>query len=268
MSGMHKNYFITLLMGVLLTGCAQGFKSNTGKEYPFQIQTFLIDQPSSTVLISHGSACLTEQSFDWARQINSWGYNAIVIDHCSARGVYRYTGQFPPENLTAIDKAKDYVVVAEWVRTQSWHSGRVGVVGFSRGGAGVLMFANDEMLESTKSVSKAQLELIDIGIAFYPGCTPHNPPRKPHLPVLVHHGTSDSLAVPYYCNYGSLTDPNYKIVLYQDVHHTFDQQGPDIEGSGAAGRWVARRYNREADIKSRELTKEFLDVYLKSGSNS
>jgi dienelactone hydrolase len=261
---MLKNHYAILFLSLILSGCAQNFKSTTGEEYPFQIQTFLKDQPSPTVLISHGSACLVRSSAEWAQQFNSWGYNAISIDHCTPRGVSSYTGEFPPKNLTAVDKAKDYAALAKWVQTQTWHSGGIAVIGFSRGGAGVFMFANEDLLLSTKSLNKDQLKLVSVGIAYYPGCTPNNPPKNPHLPVLVHHGLSDNLSNPTYCNYESLTDPNYQIVLYPNVHHTFDTQGPDILGSNAFGKHVVRRYDRDADIKARMITKQFLDKYINS----
>lgn len=261
---MKKNLFL-LALCFIVAGCSTGFKNSQGEEQPFQIHTFLVNTPAPTVMVSHGSGCLTQNFFAWARELNAWGYNAIVIDHCSARGVNRYTGQFPPKNLAAIDKAKDYAALAEWVKAQDWHKGKIAVVGFSRGGAGVLMFANDSILKNTGELNLAQMKLIDVGVAYYPGCTPHKPPKTPHLPVLIHHGLSDNLAVPTQCNYPDLTDPNYHIVLYEGVYHTFDVVGPDITGTGPTGRpYVARRYNREADLKSRDITRNFLDNHLKN----
>lgn len=251
--------FIFLL--IPLAGCIATFKNHKGESYPLNIRTFLQNNPAPTVLISHGSSCLIPQSFDWAQQVRQWGYNAVVIDHCTARGVTSYLGGVPPKNLSAIDKAKDFGVIAEWVKEQKWHQGNVGVIGFSRGGAGVLMYSNSEILRAS---NENVLKSVDFGIAFYPGCTPYVPPKNPSIPILIHHGMSDNLALPLMCGYPALSDANYTINLYEGAYHTFDVNSTDIVVSRPQGNFVARRYNRDADIKSRESTMKFMEFFAKS----
>jgi dienelactone hydrolase len=259
-----KKIFVALSSVLLLTGFWGGFKNDRGERFDFEIDVRKVKEPSPTVLISHGSSCVLQQYYDWAAQINSWGYNSIIIDHCTVRGVRPYTGGFPPKNLQPEDKAKDYVAIAEWVKLQKWHVGKIAVIGFSRGGAGVTNLINSDYHKFHKTISEEQLKLINVAVAFYPACSPFPPPPNPSIPTLIHHGRSDTLSKPRICGYGRLKNPNYRIVLYEGAHHTFDDPGPDVLGTNISGeQYIARRYSKEADNSSREITKQFLEEFLK-----
>jgi len=222
----------------------------------------IIGNTNSTVLVSHGSGCLVQQSHDWAKQLNEWGYNAVVIDHCTSRGVRRYTQTGgPPVDLQPRDKALDYVLIARWLEKQDWHKGKIAVIGFSMGGAGVLNLIDENFsgnnLESTKKT------YIDAAVAFYPECKNDRPPHSPSIPTLIHHGQSDELALSRRCKYAELQHPNYQIMLYANAHHTFDDKGGDFRSPNMKGESkIIRRYDLEADYKSRASTKEFLGRYL------
>ena len=81
----------------------------------------IVGNTNQTVLVSHGSGCLEQQSHNWAKQLNEWGYNAVVIDHCTTRGIKRYTqsGDGPPLDLQPRDKALDYILIAKWLEEQA-----------------------------------------------------------------------------------------------------------------------------------------------------
>lgn len=257
-----KNILVSTLILLGLTGCATAFKNHRGEAFDFSISTRLVSKPSPTVLISHGSSCLLQQYYDWAHQVNKWGYNAIVIDHCSVRGITSYTGSavIAHTTLRPEKKVQDYVAIAEWAKTQHWHSGKIAVIGFSRGGAGVINLIDQEWHEKNKIIAKDKLKLIDAAVAFYPACgSPYEPPSKPSIPSLFHHGKEDPLAGHWKCRYWTLKDPKYQISLYDKAGHTFDVNGPPVMISGT---WV-REYNAEADIASRKITKQFLDENLK-----
>lgn len=257
-------YLAAVLLTLSTTACSSGFRDSLGQRHPFGMDLYTVKQPAPTVLISHGSACVVDQYRDWARQLNRWGYNAIVIDHCTARGIYRYTGGFPPQNLQPADKARDYVILAQWARSQPWHRGGVAVIGFSRGGGGVTNLVNRRYHQHHRSLTDDQLRSIDAAVAFYPSCSPFPPPEEPYIPTLIHHGLADDLAKPRLCGYGRLRHPNYQIRLYEGAHHTFDDSGPEITGWTVSGEpFTARRYQRAADEASRRATKEFLDRALK-----
>lgn len=260
-----KRLLIVTVSVVFLGGCVGTFKNHKNESFPFSIQIYQLPKPAPTVLVSHGSACLQQQYYDWAAQLNSWGYNAIVIDHCTARGVQRYTGGLLPKNLIPEDKATDYLVLAEWVRLQPWHTGKVGVIGFSRGGGGVTRLADPAFQQRASQQFSNPKAQIDAGVAFYPACSPFPPPPNPVIPVQIHHGAADNLSFPKRCGYQKLKSPNYEIWLYEGAHHTFDDLGPDVTGTNLNGEpFIARRYNKDADKQSREYTKAFLDRYLRN----
>ena len=252
---------IMIAFTLILAGCAAAFKNHRGESFDFSISTRLVSKPSPTVLISHGSSCLVQQQYDWAHQVNKWGYNAIVIDHCSVRGITSYTGTaiVAHTTLRPEKKVQDYVAIAEWAKTQDWHSGKIAVIGFSRGGAGVINLIDQEWHEKNKIIAKDKLKLIDAAVAFYPACSPYEPPSKPSIPALFHHGKEDPLSGHWKCRYSSLKDTKYQISLYDKAGHTFDDNGPPVIINGV----LVREYNREADIASRKITKQFLDENLR-----
>ena len=221
-----------------------------------------LGSPSSTVLVSHGSACLVQQSYDWASQLNKWGYNAVVIDHCTTRRVRQYTQTGgPPLNLQPEDKALDYIAIARWLEKEDWHKGKIAVIGFSMGGTGVLKLI-DAAFSSNQSSGAIKIH-IDAAVAFYPECKVGRPPPQPSIPTLIHHGQSDELALSRRCKYEELKHHNYQILLYEGAHHTFDDNGYEISGRSMKGETkTLRRYDREADIKSRSATKAFLGQHL------
>lgn len=89
------------------------------------------------MLLAHGSDGVSGHHRRWAINVRDWGYNAVIIDHYTLRGIKRHTGVF----LTGVmghDRALDMIGVASWVKSQSWHQGKIAVIGFSQGGGGVL----------------------------------------------------------------------------------------------------------------------------------
>jgi dienelactone hydrolase len=252
-------YLLILMMLALgpAESTASGFKNHRGESFEFSISTRLIQKPSSTVLISHGSSCLVQQQYDWANQVNKWGYNAVIIDHCSVRGIAPYTGSsvIAYTTLRPEKKVQDYVNTAEWVKVQNWHSGKIFVIGFSRGDSGVINLIDRDWHDKSGAIAQDKLKLIDAAVAFYPACSPYEPPLQPSIPALFHHGKEDALSGHSKCRYSRLKDPKYQISLYDKAGHSFDDFGPQLIIKG----YVAREYNREADVASRKITKQFLD---------
>lgn len=223
----------------------------------------IVGNTNQTVLVSHGSGCLEQQSHNWAKQLNEWGYNAVVIDHCTTRGLKRYTqsGVGPPPELQSRDKSLDYILITKWLAEQAWHKGKIAVIGFSMGGTGVLKLIDENF--SSNNLASTNKPYIDAAVAFYPECKRDRPPLNPTIPTLIHHGESDELALSRRCKYAELQHPNYQIMLYANVHHSFDDKTGDGRGTNMQGQSkILRRYDREADYKSRVSTKEFLGRFL------
>jgi dienelactone hydrolase len=129
------------------------------------------------------------------------------------------------------------------------------------GGTGVLKLIDDNF--SSNNLASTNKAYIDAAVAFYPECKRDRPPQNPTIPTLIHHGESDELALSRRCKYAELQHPNYQIMLYANVHHSFDDKTGDGRGTNIKGESkILRRYDREADNKSRASTKEFLGRFL------
>jgi dienelactone hydrolase len=247
-------------ISISLAGCVETLKNVKGHQ--FSLETYTKSGKSPTVLISHGSACLTEHERRTASLVNSWGYNAVVIDHCAARGVSRYTGENPPVSLLPSHKALDYFEAAAWVKKQPWHQGKIAVMGFSRGGAAALAATDMENLIKFSNLQPDAKNLLAGVIAYYPACNPTQRPRNPQIPALIHHGKEDNLSHVSLCGYKReeiSPNPNYQVILYAGAHHGFDQDFPEMKVKGFI---VSLRYDRKAALASQETSRKFLKDVL------
>lgn len=245
---------------VALSGCIETMKNAKG--YPFTVETSTKSGKSPTVLISHGSGCLTEHERRTASLVNSWGYNAVIIDHCTARGVSQYTSGNPPVSLLPTNKALDYFEAAAWVKKQPWHQGKVAVIGFSRGGAAALAATDIERLIKSSNLEPEAKNLLSGVVAYYPACYPSQRPRNPQIPALIHHGNEDNLSPVSMCGYQRekiSPNPNYRVVIYEGAHHGFDMNFPEMKIGVSI---ITLRYNRHAALQSQETTREFLNKIL------
>jgi dienelactone hydrolase len=248
---------IALILIFLIAGCTS-FENHKGEKFPFAIKVIDGKIPAPTVIVSHGGSCRLVQDDMWAARFREWGYNAILIDHCTGRNLGPHTGVEPPP-LKPQDRVNDYIATAEWVRTQPWHKGKIAVFGISRGGEAVLR-ASEKSFNRGRNGNLGLAE-IDVYIALYPACS--YVPKAPRAPMLVMHGELDNLAVFGMCEYSQRNHPNYTIKTYPNAHHGFDVSGADIYGSNRyLGNFVSKRFNSYAAAKSLSDTKEFLDTHL------
>ena len=249
---------IALLMCLQLAGCVT-FENHRGEKFPFSLKVLSTDRPAPTVLISHGGSCRLAQEEAWASKFKAWGYNAVIIDHCSARGISPHTGVEPPP-LNPVDRINDYIATAEWVRTQKWHTGKVAVFGISRGGEAVLRAAESRFARVRRGAEG--LAELDVYVALYPACS--YVPKAPRGPLLIMHGDADNLAVFKACEYSNLNHSNYTIKIYPNASHGFEVPGVDVVGFNKdLGNFIARRYDGVAAERSFKDTRDFLDIHLK-----
>ena len=249
---------IVILIGTTIIGCTS-FENHKGEKFPFKVDVKLADKPAPTVIVSHGGSCRVSQDDAWADRFKRWGYNTVLIDHCSARYITPHTGVEPPP-LKQQDRVNDYIATAEWIRTQKWHEGKIAVFGISRGGEAVLRAAEPKF-RNVRRGSEGLAE-IDVYIALYPACSYF--PKEPRGPLLIMHGELDNLAVFSTCDYSSLKHQNYTIKTYPGAYHGFDVAGCNSMGSNRyLGSYVSCRYNQEVAERSIADTKAFLDKNMK-----
>ena len=206
-----------------------------------------------TVILAHGSAGVSANNHWWANVINEWGYNTVIVDHYTLRGIYRHTGRMV-EGARMRDRAKDFADVANWIGKQPWHEGRISIIGFSMGGGGVMAFVNTDLMQEIGVMPAVNLNQVVAAVAFYPSCLFRKPPPQPRIPVLVFLGGRDDLAKPEYC--GEMNDAKFLIKTFPDATHSFDENLP------FAVTTFTQRYNSNAVSESKEMMKIFLDKHM------
>lgn len=242
----------------LLAGCAS-FENHRGERFPFSVKVIESGVPAPTVLVSHGGSCRLAQDEMWADRFKAWGYNAVLIDHCTQRNIGPHSGMAVPL-LKPSDRVDDYIAVAEWVKVQPWHTGKVAVFGISRGGEAVVRAADGRFDRGRRGA--AGLAELQVYVALYPACGSF--PKAPLGPLLIMHGEADNLASFAACEYRLLDHPNYTIRTYPDAHHGFDVPGADVVRSTRdIASFVAARYDASAAARSAEDTRVFLDRHMR-----
>lgn len=229
-----------------------------------RLSVYDLPKKAPTVLVMHGCDGATQPYRDWAKMLNDWGFNAVVVDSFSKRSVKSICSFEESKRLN--DKVSPYIrtldqfKVAKWVSNQSWHSGKIGAIGFSHGGCTALMiakFSPGNLLEEG-GVEEADLRLISAVVAYYPGCQLTSPPYEPTMPLMMHLAMKDDWTPPEHCSPHMLYHKNFTVLKYPDAGHAFDM---DLPRRVVAGYTVY--YDREADLKSRAATKEFFEKYIK-----
>lgn len=215
--------------------------------------------PSPTIIVSHGGSCRLPQEEMWANRFKQWGYNSVVIDHCSVRNIRPHTGQAVIP-LAPHERVDDFIATAEWIKTQAWHKGKIAVFGISRGGEAVARAADIRFNRGRRG--NEGLAELDVYIALYPA--PGSFPKKPRGPFLIMHGEADNLSPVGAIGYEDFVDGNYTIKIYPNAHHGFDIMGADIVGSTRdIASFVSRRYDPTAAQKSIEDTRTFLQLHMR-----
>lgn len=258
MNNKFQTKYLLVIALFFISGFAS-FENHLGEKFPFSIKQMAGESPAPTVMISHGGSCRTAQEDQWANRIKSWGFNVVLMDHCSGRGIGPHTGVEPP-TLKPQDRVDDYIAIAEWVKTQPWHQGKVAVFGISRGGEAVLRAAEERFDRGRRGLEG--LKELDVYVALYPACS--YVPRTPRAPLLVMHGEADNLAVFSQCDYAARTHENFTIKTYRNAHHGFDMNGGDILGTNPfLGSFVVRRYDKDAAEQSFADAKKFFETHMK-----
>lgn len=240
-----------------------------GQSVPVRLHVYPQEQPAGTVILSHGATCLPEpEKYQWTSRIISWGYNAVLIDHCVKRGATPHMAQLLPDNLQVEDRIRDYLAVIQWVKQQKFSNGRVAIVGHDRGGEGVLGFLNEAHYGPLLGLKSGYSKSLVAAVAYYPGCHMGSAGLKiPAVPTLVNHGELDMLTPASHCIHytagkGGKVE-NLDVETYPGAHHGFDIDTPDEWAKSPRGRVVIFSYNDKQAKKSFDITKSFLDRYLK-----
>ena len=226
---------------VLLTYSTTAFGTNLVYEI------FKVDKTAPTVIIGHTCGGLTGHENNWARQINKWGFNAVVLDSFTprrAREVCRL-----PRQVSSWERSFETYKIAELVKTQPWHQGKIGYIGFSHGGSTAVYIASDH---SNKN--------IDAAVAYYPWCGSNYgreiSTSSPKIKLMLALAKRDDWT-PYGPCMGE--NKNLEIHLYENATHSFDQHFP---GWTSLFLGYFLQHDTQANIDSRVATRRFFKKHL------
>jgi dienelactone hydrolase len=216
---------------------------------------YTVDKPAPTIIVGHGCGGFGKHEHDWAQQIQSWGYNAVVLDSFNPRGAFN--GTCNKTIVMAGDRVHEVYEIAELLSKQSFHAGKIGYVGFSHGGSLALHLANDEANNSVAA-----------SVAYYPNCNKWVKSKKglfgdrrsfdqPKIPTTMMLAEKDDWTPIKLC-LESVKGDNYEVHQYPNATHGFDMNLPRRVAHG----WTLW-YDQEADIDSRQKTKEFFAKNLR-----
>lgn len=200
-----------------------------------------------TVIVLHGCGGVDSHHRDWARQLNSWGFNSVVLDSFSTR--WESSVCEKPFSVTPSQRAVDLQFTARWIAEQPWGKSKIGVIGFSHGAWATLYATSKKEI-----IREVGTTVISSAVAFYPYCDTSRLYDSPAMPLQIHSGNLDSWAPSTMCTdlsrHWNMTD---NFFVYTDSYHGFDRFNTDISVGNHR-----LKSNPDANAIARSRTKDFL----------
>lgn len=229
-------------LSITYTAKATGYD----REVTIPIEVVTQSKPSPTVIVAHPSDGLDWNRYVrfWGSLLKSWGYNVILPDSFYGRGFRNKEVMYRAGLVNYDQRAEDMVKVAEWINEQKWHTGKIGIIGFSHGGGAVIRTAN-------------VTTLISAGVAYYPGCFTDDGTTNPKFPVQIHIGSNDTWTTSSRCVNLAKRSSIYDLYLYEGASHSFD-----IPASTRVLAGHSLSYDPIATKAAEERTRLFFKKYL------
>ncbi len=199
--------------------------------------------PSPTIIVLHGCDGSQPHYQKWGIVINNWGYNAVFPDSFSNRGPSNICMR--PGSVSPGQRNIDVSAVAEWVSTQQWHKGKIGVIGFSHGAWTTLTASNFPITDKISAM-----------VAYYPWCEPSL--STPKVPIQIHIGLDDDWTPASRCN---LIRYDYDFYSYENTTHSFDIDAPPRKYKSNFGEQHLK-HNPVAAKQAEQRSKEFFKKYI------
>lgn len=265
--GRHCRALVCAISALWLAGCVpmttqSRIPALDGTELPVQLFAYKAapDGARPTLLIAHGSDGPAPIYHELALEILSWGFNAVVIDHYTLRGIQApHTGRVLPDARPA-DRARDMLAAGGWVAAQTWHRGGIGLIGVSQGGAGGFAMLDRLLMERLRILQPGQDYPITAVVAFYPACPILAPPPVPALPTQLHLAERDNLSWIARC--GDTAHPLYARHVYAGATHAWDARIGEPQRSRLI---FTQEFNPEVTRLSRQRAREFFQRQFGGG---
>jgi dienelactone hydrolase len=209
------------------------------------LQAFLLRQasekPQAALVLLHGCSGLQKdgQIFgiyrNWARTFASRGYVTLAVDSAGSRG-FGETCTRRPERLTMFaERPKDAYAALRYLQALPFvRADRVGVVGWSQGGATILLAIGARSSGRPDPLAGPDFRA---AVAFYPGLCNERLQSRPFvgaepntwttsIPLLVLQGAADNWTPAAPCEAfiagAKARGAPVELKLYPDAHHVFD----------------------------------------------
>ena len=213
--------------------------------------------PFPVVILLHGCGGIGPSMQSWASRVNGWGYAAVILDSFAPRGVRNVCPNAKQPLVTPRDRAADVQSMAMYLRgVPGLDPDRIGVIGFSHGGATAAWETQAQYDEAFPGLLRAVVD-------YYGGC--RSPASQGRVPLLVLAGEADNWGNPAQsCRRTAErtgAGGSVEVHTYPGVVHAFDgglEGVRNLEGHLAA-------YNAPAAEDSFVRTRAFLDRYLRAG---
>lgn len=265
-------FAIILSILTLLSGCAnsesirytQGnpLPNQTPKEVNLIINSYVKKNPSPTIIYAHGCSGLDGAYLDWKNKLNDWGYNVIQPDSLRSRGFSTACANSGVANIRHDDRLEDLLRTAEWVAKQSWHAGKIGVIGFSMGGRAVLNLASDGgdlyRFQATADSDVYKNKNVSAAVALYAFCQLEHKNSK--IPTLILNGAEDKWTPSTWCERIEKENSLIEAIIYPGVYHGFDT--PGASGVNSVGH--RNQYDKKIAADAEKRIKEFFEKNLKN----
>jgi dienelactone hydrolase len=215
--------------------------------------------PAPTVLVMHGCGGVDQHHLEWAKQLQEWGFNAVVIDSFKSRSVSSTCTKVM--NVTPLQRAIDAHLTAKWVMAQEWSQRKVGVIGFSHGAWAALHASTKQDAEREVGAS-----YLTSAVAFYPYCGSSLNFVKRSIPLQIHIGQDDDWTPASLCkDLARNWELGANYFEYVSAHHGFDRINTDqrIQGTDGAIGMRTLRSNPEANKAARRHVRDFFDQTLR-----
>ena len=259
---LYKNFMRKIIIASVLLICIcptllyaesiQTVEIHNKKTIKLDIDVYKVDLINApTVIVLHGCGGVDAHHRDWAKQLNAWGYNSVVLDSFSTRNERSVCQkQF---SVTPSQRAVDLQFTAKWISDQPWGKAKIGVIGFSHG-AWTTLYA----VSKNEIAREVGTTIISSAVAFYPYCDSSRFFDSPEIPIQIHVGNLDTWTPSTLCNDLSRNwNISNSLFIYVDSHHGFDRSNTNISVAGHA-----LRSNPDANALARIRTREFLSKTL------
>ena len=176
-----------------------------------------IDSPVSLIIISHGAGGIFRFHYDYKDMMLEHGYAVLIIDHFTPRDtIIDFTFKYVTEPMMV----SDVINSAKILRTHPRLNGKIGYIGWSKGGLGPILLKNKHLYD--KLVYKNDFEFL-AGVYTYCGFD-IDKENVTDIPMLLISGNKDKITPASYCSelISKLNDENIEYHILADAYHGFD----------------------------------------------